>query len=75
MGKLYELKIAIPGVEEPVSVFSGKKPRGVAQEDRVILLGSVVDNPTDNLPGYEGAQPAVVWNGLTVKLPALEETK
>jgi hypothetical protein len=76
-GKLYELKIAIPGVDEPVSVFSGAKPK-VAEEDRVILLGSVVDDPSANLPGYEGTQSVVVWNGLTVKLPAevaAEESK
>ncbi len=76
-GKLYEVKIAVPGVEQPVSVFSGTKPK-VVEEDRVILLGSVVDDPTANLPGYEGTQPAVVWNGLTVKLPAeaaAEESK
>jgi hypothetical protein len=79
-GKLHEVKIAVPGVEEPISVFSSAKPK-VAEEDQVMLLGSVVDDPTANLPGYDGTQPAVVWNGLTVKLPvaadaaAPEETK
>jgi hypothetical protein len=66
-GKLYELQVTIPGQEEPVSVFSAKKPT-VAQGDEVLLMGSVIDDPGSNLPDYAGKQPNVIWNGLTLKL-------
>lgn len=68
MGKLYATNIVIPGVEAPLTVYSGTKPK-VAEGDRVILLGSVIDDPKGSLPDYDGAETPVVWNGLTVKLP------
>jgi hypothetical protein len=66
-GKLYELKVEIPGETEPVSVFSADKPK-VSAQDKVILLGSIVDDPANNLPGFTGSQSTVIWNGLSVKL-------
>ena len=70
-GKLYEVSIAIPGQDEPVSVVSQKKP-AVGEGDQVLVLGSVIDDPAASLPDYAGKQPNVIWQGLTVKLPVGE---
>ena len=55
-GKLYEMKIIVPDAE-PISVYSGSKPKLTAN-DHVILLGSIVDKPAEALPGYKGADCA-----------------
>ncbi len=70
-GKLFEQQMTIPGEAEPVSVFSATKPTA-AEGDRVMLLGSVVDDPAANIPGYTGNQAAAVWSGPSLKLPASE---
>ncbi len=66
-GKLYEIKITIPGEAEPLSVFTGTKP-DLADGDKAMLLGSIIEDPASNLPGYTGNQPTAIWGGLTTKL-------
>jgi hypothetical protein len=34
------------------------------------VLGSIVDSPAENLVGYAGDLPQVVWGGLHLKLAA-----
>jgi hypothetical protein len=37
--------------------------------DRVLIAGSIIDDPAANLAGYEGSLPQVVWGGLPLRLP------
>jgi len=45
------------------------RPLEMKDGDRVLVLGGVVSNPTQNLAGYSGTKPLVVWHGVSVKAP------
>jgi hypothetical protein len=69
VGKLYHLKMQVtPGAPE-VTVVSEADP-DVAAGDEVLTLGSIVQQPTEHLGGYQGQEAEVVWSGMTLKLPA-----
>jgi len=49
-------------------LVAGNKPLAAEAEDSVLILGSIVDNPTANLVGFSTQQPFVIWAGLTVRV-------
>jgi hypothetical protein len=49
-------------------LVAGKQPLPAQEEDAVLILGSIVDDPADNLSGFQTQQPFVIWAGLTVKV-------
>ncbi|NLF72241.1 MAG: hypothetical protein GX575_24670 [Candidatus Anammoximicrobium sp.] len=65
------LDVALAGSEQTVAVYgqaeSGEAP---ALDDRLLVLGAIVQEPGANLAGYEGDAPFVIWQGLWEKLPA-----
>jgi hypothetical protein len=67
-GKLFHARIR-PGQEgqQVVTIVSAKDPQLTAG-DEVLTLGSIVENPADQVAGYEGHEPAVVWSGMTLKV-------
>jgi hypothetical protein len=69
VGKLYQAKLKLG--DEPdamvVTVVSARDPE-LSAGDNVLSLGSIVEQPADQLAGYEGSDPAVVWSGLKMKL-------
>jgi hypothetical protein len=67
-GELHRTRVVLFGLPEVVTVISASRPP-LSVQDRVLIAGSIVDSPTDNLPGYQGSLPRVVWGGFTVKLP------
>lgn len=67
-GELYRTRIVLFGLPEVVTVVSSARPP-LGVQDRVLIAGSIVDNPAANLAGYDGSLPRVVWGGLTQKLP------
>jgi hypothetical protein len=68
-GPLYRIKLVLFGVPKAVVVLSQNAPQPpLAQHDRVLILGSIVDSPTENLAGYAGNLTQVVWGGLPLKL-------
>lgn len=70
VGKLFLAKI-MPGENADtaaVTVVSAKDPQ-LASGDEVLTLGSIVEQPQDQLSGYEGSEPVVVWSGMTLKIP------
>ncbi len=70
MGSLYAMRIVLFGLPKVVVVVSWRPAQpAISQHDRVLILGSIVDNPAENLVGYDGRLPQVVWGGLPVKLP------
>src|SRR5262249_32555299 len=70
VGKLFCATIKLgPSADVPaVTVVSAHDPR-LAASDQALTLGSIVEAPQENLAGYEGTEPAVVWSGLTLKIP------
>lgn len=69
VGKLYQAKLKLGDAPDAmvVTVVSARDPQ-LSAGDNVLSLGSIVEQPTDQLAGYEGSDPAVVWSGLTMKL-------
>jgi|GEM_PF-4768164 len=69
-GKLYTMRIVLLGLPKVVTVVSWRAPNAaIKPHDRVIILGSVVDDPIENLNGYAGRSAQVVWGGMPVRLP------
>jgi hypothetical protein len=71
VGSLFGMKIVLFGLPKVVTVVSWRPAQpAINVHDRVIILGSIVENPTENLVGYEGRQAQVIWGGLPAKLSA-----
>jgi len=66
-GALHVSKILLTGSDKAVTVVS---PRSLpaAAKDQVLVLGSIVEEPTNKLPGYQGPESVVVWAGECVKV-------
>lgn len=68
-GELFRLRIVLFGVPKTVTVVSHLMPNPpLKPQDRVIILGSIVDDPANNLAGYSGQLPQIVWGGLPWRL-------
>jgi hypothetical protein len=69
-GRLFHTRIK-PAQDsgDAVTIVSAKDPQ-LAAGDEVITLGSIVEDPADQVAGYEGSEPSVVWSGMTLKVPA-----
>jgi hypothetical protein len=68
-GDLFAIQLMLLGSGRPVTVISGQPPDPPAERrDRLVVLGSIIDSPRDNLAGYRGDLPQVVWGGLPLKL-------
>jgi hypothetical protein len=68
MGKLYQIQLRMTADAPVVTVISATDPR-LSPEDEALTLGSIVEDPGEHLAGYEGSAAAVVWSGMTLKLP------
>ena len=66
---LAEVWAEVLGTPRVVQVYSQHAPQpAVAQGDRVLIMGSIIDSPATNLTGYLGTLTQVVWGGLAVRL-------
>jgi len=64
-GNLFRTQLVLFGVPRVVQVMSWRPPEPtIGAHDRVLILGSIVENPRENLAGYDGALPQIVWGGL-----------
>jgi hypothetical protein len=68
VGPLYHAKVRQGPAAGSVTIVCAKDPR-LEIDDEVLTLGSIVEQPQDQLAGYEGSEPAVVWSGMTLKIP------
>jgi hypothetical protein len=57
---IFKTRVMLSGTDIEAIVLSATKP-GVAAEDRVVVLGSVLADPAKKLKGYTGEEPQVVW--------------
>lgn len=68
-GELFHLQMVLFGVPKTVTVVSHLMPNPPLEpQDRVIILGSIVDDPANNVAGYSGRSPRIVWGGLPLRL-------
>ncbi len=71
VGKLHHVKLAIgPGSDAPIVTIVGAQVPALEPGDQSLVLGVIVDNPSEQLAGYEGDEATVIWSGVTLKLPA-----
>jgi hypothetical protein len=70
-GRLFETKVTLPGGQQVLRLLSDTEPT-IAATERVVVLGSIVEKPSQDLVGYDGADEAVVWTGMAVALPKAE---
>ena len=68
------LQVAGTG-ERVVVVSSSILP--IAQDDRLLLLGQIVDHPKEALRGLDTELPQVIWSGMVLKSlsPTAEKTE
>ncbi|MCO6456580.1 MAG: hypothetical protein J5I93_14880, partial [Pirellulaceae bacterium] len=63
----------LSGDETRVAVYSWKDPALFCRvSDTALVLGHVVEQPVENLAGYEGSDPRVVWGGYLVTVPSFK---
>lgn len=61
----------LSGDETRVAVYSWKDPALFCRvSDTALVLGHMVAQPAENLAGYEGLDPRVVWGGYLVTVPS-----
>jgi hypothetical protein len=74
-GRLFDTELQLfAGGQPVVTVMSKNDPQeAYSKGDRVIILGSVVEEPSLKLAGYEGNLPIVTWGGYPVILPKTEK--
>jgi hypothetical protein len=67
-GPLSGAAVDLADFPKTIMVLSDR-PLEMEAGDRVLVLGGAVSNPTQNLAGYSGTKPLVVWYGVSVKAP------
>ena len=70
-GQTFASDLALFGSETALTVASTADPMagGLKAGDAVIVIGAIVDDPAENLTGYEGNMPRVVWAAKIVPCP------
>jgi hypothetical protein len=66
IGKLYHLTVKLTDEAPSVEIVSRDDPR-VDVGDEVIVLGAIIEQPVEQLAGYEGSSAVAVWSGITFK--------
>ena len=66
-GKAHGAHVELAASAKAVLVV-GKRPLPAEADDSVLILGSIVDNPVEDLVGFPTEQRLVIWAGLTVKV-------
>ena len=70
-GEFFAIQLMLFGSGKSVTVVSRQPPEPpVSKRDRLVVLGSIIDSPAENLVGYTGKLSQVVWGGLHLKLAA-----
>ncbi|HUT11784.1 MAG TPA: hypothetical protein VMY42_14890 [Thermoguttaceae bacterium] len=60
--------VELAGLSTKVTVLS-KPALSIAEGDSVLILGSIVEDPSENLVGHASAKEVVVWGSLAAVLP------
>lgn len=72
-GDLFRITLVLFGAPKTVNVLSFRAPQPpFSPHDQVAILGSIIDNPRENIGGYSGELSQIVWGGLPLKLAAAD---
>ncbi len=67
LGPYHATRLVLMGEPSPVVVLSGT-PVPFSPGERAIIAGSVIADPTVELPGYAGPRGPAVWGGMPLRL-------
>ena len=67
LGQAHGAGVQLSGTDSPLVVVS-KTPLPAKVGDRVLVLGSVVDKPAENMVGVDTGMRRVIWSRMTVNL-------
>ena len=67
LGLAHGASVKLSGTDSPLVVIS-KTPMPAEVGDRVLVLGSIVDKPGENMIGAETSMRRAVWSRMSVKL-------
>jgi hypothetical protein len=67
-GDYFWTRLVLFGLPEEVTVVASA-PLRFKPQSRLLLAGSIIDDPRQRLPGYSGIAPQVVFGGLPIPLP------
>ena len=67
LGAYHATRLVLMGEPSPVVVLSGA-PVPFSPGERAIIAGSVISDPTIELPGYAGPRGPAVWGGMPLRL-------
>jgi hypothetical protein len=71
-GSLFDVTLQTGASDSPLSVplVTAKNPRDLCKVgDELVVLGRVVEQPKESLPGYDGDEPRVLLVGYAVRVP------
>jgi hypothetical protein len=69
-GKIHQVRVSIGmNSNEPVVAVASQDNPDLNPGDRVLVLGSIVERPSERLIGYDGDEATAIWSGMTLKLP------
>ncbi len=70
VGKLFRTRLELLGAKTPTEVFviTSEEPSAKPQ-DTVLLLGTIVSKPAENLHDYEGTEETVIWASAMGPVP------
>jgi hypothetical protein len=64
---LHGMSVEMFGIPQRVSVMCDRSMPG-EEGATALVLGAMIAKPAENLAGYAGSKPMVVWSGMSVKL-------
>ena len=67
LGQAHGASVQTSGTDSPLVVLS-ETPMPAKVGDRVLVLGSVVDKPAENMVGVDTSMRRVIWSRMTVNL-------
>ena len=67
LGQAHGASVQLAGSDSPLVVVS-ETPMPAKVGDRVLVLGSVIDKPAENMVGVDTSMRRVIWSKMTVNL-------
>lgn len=68
-GDLFAIRLMLLNCGKHVEVVCRQPPEpALARRDHVVMLGSIIDHPENNLVGYAGDAEQVIWGGMHFKV-------
>jgi hypothetical protein len=65
-GDMVRVRVAVVGSDKSINVYAPTKP-DLSEGSKVLVLGSIIDNPKEMLQNFTDEDAPVVWHGLSVK--------